>query len=234
MNLVVSVDTIMGLCGLAQEKRDAITAETREVCVELLDKRDWHFLEITVTEVTVANQSEYTISGANDNCGKIVDLYYNGYLVDYKDTQEFYRLTKAIETTVATAYSGMLYWTSLPESATEGFPVVKLFGTPTEAGIEMFVVALKRVDVDEPELLIPRFLTGIVMNTMLSRHLPDPIMRRERAMMAEEGYAAAELRDRATTQAWSQGRIDPFTARRNYEINMRSGFTDRVLPVVVE
>lgn len=225
MGLSVSsiFSNVKAICGLEDSKREAVEAAIKSFGLALLESYEWSFLYSSDTDPSVVNQSQYTLRGAASDCGIVSAVYYDGVELIFKDNLEFNRLTQGI-TDNETAYPVGI-WTWLPGSdATDGFPIIKLFGTPTIADDDIFYSYRKLIDEAEPLKHAPAAMADLIELETVSRFHPNPNDRFDFGKKAEKALPPLQKRYRKTVIAHRPGRIDPLQRARNYEINMLGGY----------
>lgn len=215
-------------CGLTDDKQESILGAVKSFALGVIEAHEWSFLEADDTDVTVANQSDYTLQGAVSDCGLIKSVYYEGVELDFKDTLEFARLTKG-----ATGYEGdypLSIWTSLTQTAA-GWPRIRIFGTPKLAGKSIYYQYRKKIDEADPQNLLPAAMSDLLEVEGIARFHPDPGVRSDYERRSYRQITTYLKRYRKTTIAHRPGRIDPLQKARNYEINILGGY--RNLPQLI-
>lgn len=179
--LAAQVAQMTGKDGVEEEVREA----ARSHAVALL-RHPWNFLKFSKSTVTVANTASYTLSGLSNDCGKVRYLYYGGYELDFETLDDFNRAIQGL-----TALSTPICLWTITGYSNGGFPVIRLFGTPTEAGIAIDYTYQKMVDEADPFSLIPGWMMNIIRNKVLAEFYPYPDKSQMYADLAEKGINEA-------------------------------------------
>lgn len=220
------------ICALTDEKRPALETSISSFGISVLETFEWSFLFASATEDSIANTNEYALSGANNDCGIIQAVYYAGNEVVFKDSLEFDRLTKS---GTALPTDGLVsIWTRLPGTdASGGFPILKLFGTPSLSGDDIYYTYKKSIDESDPLKHVPAAMRDLFECEAVSRFHPNPNDRADYSKRAEVLVNVLLKRYRKTTVASRPARIDPLQRARNYEINMLGGYRN-ITRVIVQ
>lgn len=115
----------------AAEKRQAIEKLVPVAVDELVIRYDWDFATDTADETIVADQSDYTLRGNNNDCRDIINIRYGTStsleLLDKK------RPVDADEFLSGRSVSGVGFWVPNGRSA-DGFPKISVHATPSTSG----------------------------------------------------------------------------------------------------
>lgn len=211
------------ICALTDDKKPALEASILSFGISILESFEWSFLDGEDTDPSIANVNEYILTGAANDCGIIQAVYYAGKEVTFKDSLEFDRLTKPGE--VLPSDGSVVFWTRLPGTdASSGFPTLKLFGTPSRSGDEIYYSYRRLIDETNPLKYAPAAMRDLFECEAISRFHPNPNDRFDYSKRAEKAINYLLKRYRKTTIAHRPGRIDPLQRARNYEINMLGGY----------
>jgi hypothetical protein len=197
--------------------------------VWLLHLIDWKFMHSSQTDSSVVNQQTYTLSGANNDCGLIEELYYDGDLLKYLDPKPFDRDYNTI--TTPTAFD-VASWTVKTKS-TKGFPIVTLFGTPT-AVKDLYYSYIKQVNPDDPLASLEPSMEDIVVNEMLSRFHPDFGSRQTFSDKVQKGIDGAIATYALKSKQQRSARLDEYRRMRNREINFHAGYGNAIVGRLVD
>ncbi len=200
-----------------------IEGEVRFHATSVLLRHHWLFLVRLTSTVTEANENTYTLSGASDDCVKVLDLKYNGIPIGYRDWSIYQNVVR----TPAAATTTPKIWTVKSYTDT-GFPQIEIYGTPAIAGIAIEYRYKIKVDGSAPETLLKEELWDWVYYTLLSIHYPWPRKADGYRQAADQALAAAK-------EAWLPMPIDLIQGsdtladrvkEENFEINMLASDRD--------
>lgn len=117
----------------ADQKKAAIDEFVNVAFSDIVLASDWPFVQATVEMATVANQSEYEVTGNSSDCRNILNIKY--------ESENAFPLEKISNVRADQRFAGsltsVLGWT--PNGWSNGFPRFKLLGAPTVADIPIFV-----------------------------------------------------------------------------------------------
>lgn len=139
---------------------------------DVMTNYDWAILRrsTTVSGGSVNGQSTYTLSGTSANpCGRPITVNYATYPIDYVEPEDF---DLRIAGADASNYD-ISMWT-LDSYNSQGFPVIKFFGTPSQSGDEIFYRYQVRIDEADPLEKMPGHMLEIVRLKLLSEFYPYP------------------------------------------------------------
>jgi len=118
-------------------KRDEVEGIVRDLIPAIIDQIvtpfDWDFTFDVATVSSVASTSEYTLRGNNDDCRDLINVRYGsgrGVVIERLETLETDRREGEDEDTTTT---GNVYGYTVFGRSSDGFPIIQLFDTPTEA-----------------------------------------------------------------------------------------------------
>ncbi|GEM_PF-5935517 len=178
---------------------------------------DWKFLEDEKTDRTVATIATYTLSGNNNNCGKIIYLSYDGEDFTkghYCDSEEFARFYDADNAQNV----AVLKWTI--KGYLNKHPIATFYGTPMETGKEIFYRFKRIIDSSDPLAVLPGDMIDVIAAKMIWRFHPSAQEKQAALQDWIEALVAAKERWIPEIGLPREPQINEEQMDRNYEINM--------------
>jgi hypothetical protein len=170
----------------AESVIDEVKAAGTTFAYELLSQYDWHQLRGSATKTTTSGTATYALQGASKDCGKLIMLLYETFEIGYVPQEEFYRRNQGTQL----SQIPVSMWT-ISGYDVEGFPVVKLSGTPQVSGETIEYVYTKRIDETDPFKDLPAFMMNIIRLRMLAEFYPYPAKSEQYAKLAQEAIDRA-------------------------------------------
>lgn len=171
-------------------KSDSVLEEVKSAgttfAYELLSQYDWHPLRGSDTQTTTLGTATYALQGASKDCGKLIMLLYETQEIEYVTQEDFYRRIQGVQL----SQIPVTMWT-ISGYDVEGFPVVKLAGTPQITGETIEYVYTKRIDESDPFKDLPAFMMNIIRLRMLAEFYPYPAKSEQYAKLAQEAIDRA-------------------------------------------
>ncbi len=142
--------------------RDVVASEVASVKSEILTSYDWDFLLADYTQSFTATESQ-TIRGEDDNLREIVAIRYGSgnKVLQQMRTLDAYDL---LDQDTSTSTRGVSIW-YLSETDDNGFPIIKLVGTPTTAENAQVLYRRRDVELNKwPDDLSHVLVAGVMAN----------------------------------------------------------------------
>lgn len=226
---------VIGKCSVKdQGSPDAQAVENSLIrnALQVLERYDWTFLEVTGQVTTVVGQYEYTLTpdGAEaPECDRVLDVIYDvtatskGLPLEYLDWP-IARIDPTFFPAVAT--SGTRY--TVKGKSDQGTPIIQLEWTPQTAGKVIDFRYKIKVDASNPfERFTPTLYSYIVDRTC-AEFYPFPQKAETFRGQARDNLAAAQAVSVRKGNAIVRETLDPETKRENLEVN--NLVSDRDLP----
>lgn len=193
---------------------DQIELTAKSHAYNLLANYDWHFLRGSTSTTSVDGTATYTLTGASNDCGLIINLKYANYLMPYVPQEEFDQRTEGLTSTQQPV--GM--WTISSYSAA-GFPIIKFFGTPSESNKTIEYRYKKRIDEADPSALLPGHMMDIIRLKCLAEFFPYPDKSAQYRAEAENKINEALWAEREKHNLTTRGVISDDRMQGNTEAN---------------
>jgi hypothetical protein len=167
-------------------------------------EHDWPFTHKTGTKSTTANVSEYTLEGDNNDCGDIMGIRYgtgNGIVLNELNVLDTDRKLSSNDTAVDSTVYGFVKF----GRSDEGFPNIKLYGTPET--VETLTYRYRRNNISLVD--IPNNFAFVVRDGLLAQFdvALTPIFKGSLAKMASEYEIGGD--------GYSKMRLDPVISGGN-------------------
>ena len=128
MALTDIVAKVMSRCNLEPAKEMDVEEEVIAQAIEILELHRWRFLISTSTETTT-DETDYALSGANDDAGEILYLEYEGRPLDWVEPEHYIREASTYHSEISKKST----WTVRSWNS-DGHPIIELGWTVVEAG----------------------------------------------------------------------------------------------------
>lgn len=196
---------------------DQIVDAGKAHAYDVMTNYDWMFLRAQTTHSggSVSGTSTYKLIGTSAiPCGKIISVKYGTRLIDYVPQEEYDRRTDGIETTGF----DVSIWT-LNGYSSDGFPIIKFFGTPAANGDAITYRYQRKIDEADSLSLMPGYMLNIIRLRLLSEFYPYPDKSAQYRQQAEDQLNASLWAERAKHNLVTQGVISSDRMQGNREAN---------------
>lgn len=123
---------------------------------------DWDFTLSIATESTVADQADYTLQGNKKDCRDIINLKYDGELIQKMGQVSFDNYMVGRTNTTSNIW--------IPKGVDNGFPEITIATTPSSADIEMeYRYRKKNITFAD----FPDEFDYVIISAVLKHFLPD-------------------------------------------------------------
>ena len=196
---------------------DQIVLSGQAHAYDIMTNYDWMFLRgsTTFTGGSVSGTSTYKLTGTADvPCGRIIEVYYDTYKLEYYPQEEFLSRKQGL----TSSNYPVSMWT-MNSFASDGFPIIELFGAPNEDDITISYLYQRRVDEADALDLMPGSMMNILRLRLLSEFYPYPDKSGMYAQQAEMFLNSALWSQRPKQTMVTRGVISNDRMQGNREAN---------------
>lgn len=214
-DLAKTINGVIRSCKLEEADRELVEQAAVDNCTALLGNYDWKFMRAEASTVSVADETDYTLSAL---AGHIEYVEYNTVPLSFLTETRWDELRVNSHTGM-----GVVAWRE-KELSSSGSPVIQLLNAPPEAGKTIFYRYIKKIDENDPFALLPASMMAIVTQMLMAQFSTDGQKAVNASFKERRLLSSALWRWRNTARGVMPYTVDAEKRRRNVEINVYRGY----------
>lgn len=152
-----------------------------DIVSQIVTAHDWDFVLGEGSTTTVAGTSEYTLRGAAGDCRDIINVRYGsgrGIVLDKLNLLETDRREGEDSSVSTSSDSGVMYGYVVKGRSDDGYPIIKIYDTPTEAKTLQYRYRKSGLTL----VNLPEEFGRTVMNFMIGQFKAEYLVLAERSL----------------------------------------------------